>query len=86
MQLRLTVGLECAICGELRDSEQQTDDIATAALCGVASPYVQCPCCLQFAPLDVVDDPDYQRKVRVFLFEQRGHIVRIPAAPIPVPV
>ena len=80
MQLQTALRLRCTVCDRSIDFEQRDEDMVDAALFGVKDPYWVCPGCLQTVKsYELHDDPEYQRRVRVKLFERFGRVVRVPS-------
>lgn len=65
----LKLALECTVCLKHYDTRQSDDDATTVALFGAATPYAQCPACRRIAGPATESDPDYRRRVRIWLYE-----------------
>lgn len=69
LRLRLTLALECSVCGQLMlvDDVEQTKMLVV--LVG-AAPFAVCPCCQQRAPHP--KDPGYRARARAWADETAG--------------
>jgi hypothetical protein len=66
LSLRLTVTLECKVCGQSLNTKKRDEDLTNVALFGRVE-YAQCPSCLQIVPFGQMRDPAYRRRVRRFV-------------------
>lgn len=74
--LRVGLHLECTVCLRNRDEEEIADAMTEAALFGRKT-YATCPSCFRRV-FEMEFDPEYRRRVRVWLFENRGVVLRVP--------
>lgn len=74
---RLCLSLQCSVCLRLRSADDD-DDIAEIVLFG-AKAYAACPCCRRIVHSPALMlDPEYRRRVRLWLFEHHGVVLRTP--------
>lgn len=74
VQLRVALGLTCTVCLQVRFCDDTNDTPTEVALFGVVDRYRVCPCCHR--EIGNHTDEDYRRRVRVWLYEQEGVVLR----------
>lgn len=77
IQLQVKLQVSCPICD--RDVLDKDERLTEVALFGLTDdPYRVCPCCLHEVSDDEHGDPDFRRRLRVWLYRQRGRVIREP--------
>jgi hypothetical protein len=73
MKLQLMLGLTCGVCEHLRNDD---NDVMVALFGTTSDPYAVCPSCRHEMTSDDMSVPEYRRRVRMFLFETRGIVLK----------
>lgn len=77
LMTRVMLALECAVCLQIRKTDIG-DDIASVAMFGTRDRYAACPACYREMTPAARENPEYRRRVRVFLFNRDGIVLRVP--------
>lgn len=76
LSLRPILGLECATCKHVRSSGPVRDDALTwLAIAGAVDHYTACPACHEEVGEVTRHDPDYRRRVRIYIYYRYGSLV-----------
>lgn len=76
LSLRVEAHVNCPVCAKSLLGEAADDARIEAALFGISEdPYATCPQCKRETP-ETRADPEFRRRVRVYLFEHEARVVR----------